>query len=335
MAHVPTVPNFAQFNFELGDTDDALIKQNGQNAALVTFGNQLRQTMTTLNTDIEQVASDKQAAAESANDAKNFRDETQEISESGLPPKAGNAKKVLRVADDEQGYELDGLLRFLLPAGAVMSFPSTKAPAGWLKLNGAELSRTAYADLWAFAQASGNLAETEDGKDPLQFGPGDGATKFTIPDRRGVFPRAWDDGRGIDPGRGIGESQGDQNKAHDHGGSVGSDSHSHDGTTQAGGGHSHGGSIGSGGNHRHSITTYGDSGADYRSRVSNYATLRHSGTGHTNYAGNHSHPLTINATADHEHTFNTSTYTHDHTISLDGGAEGRPINGPLLECIRY
>jgi microcystin-dependent protein len=37
----------------------------------------------------------------------------------------------------------------VIPAGAVMSFAKNKAPAGWLKANGANVSRTSYAALFA------------------------------------------------------------------------------------------------------------------------------------------------------------------------------------------
>lgn len=81
------------------------------------------------------------------------------------------------------------------PAGAVQFFAMEKAPVGWLKANGAAVSRTSYASLYA---AIGT-----------RFGAGDGKTTFNLPDLRGEFLRAYDDGRGIDKGRGIGSGQGD------------------------------------------------------------------------------------------------------------------------------
>ncbi|SDL77329.1 hypothetical protein SAMN05661010_02505 [Modicisalibacter muralis] len=149
MAHVPTVPNFSQYDFELGDTDEAITKDGGRNAALVQFGGELRQTMTTLNQDLDQVAEDRQAAATSAGEALLYRDQAQEITETGLPPKAGNAGAVLRVADDEQSYILDKLLRMVMPAGAVMGFPFKRAPQGWYVANGVEKSRSADFELFA------------------------------------------------------------------------------------------------------------------------------------------------------------------------------------------
>ena len=82
------------------------------------------------------------------------------------------------------------------PAGAVQFFAQNTAPTGWLKANGAAISRTTYADLFA---AIGTT-----------FGAGDGSTTFGLPDMRGEFPRGWDDGRGVDSGRAFGSAQLDQ-----------------------------------------------------------------------------------------------------------------------------
>ncbi|MEH6691283.1 MAG: phage tail protein [Pseudorhizobium pelagicum] len=102
--------------------------------------------------------------------------------------------------------------------GEVVILPSPSIPSGrrLLKLNGSPLNRTTYADLWAFAQASGLLAASEVAKQPPQFGPGDGESTFTLPDWRGYFIRAWDDGRGIDGGRSMGAVQAGQLAAHGH-----------------------------------------------------------------------------------------------------------------------
>lgn len=98
-----------------------------------------------------------------------------------------------------------------LRAGELVWLPGGAIPTGRriLKLNGAATSRAAYTELWAYAQVSGILAASEAAKTPAQFGPGDGATTFTLPDWRGYLPRAWDEGRGIDPGRAIASLQDD------------------------------------------------------------------------------------------------------------------------------
>lgn len=89
------------------------------------------------------------------------------------------------------------------PAGAVVHFARNSAPTGWLKANGAAISRTAYADLFA---AIGTT-----------FGAGDGFNTFNLPDLRGEFVRGWDDARGVDSGRAFGTAQGDRMEDHFHG----------------------------------------------------------------------------------------------------------------------
>ena len=86
------------------------------------------------------------------------------------------------------------------PSGAVAFFAGANAPTGWLKANGAAVSRTTYAALFA---AIGTT-----------FGAGDGSTTFNLPDLRGEFPRFWDDGRGLDSGRGLGTQQMDAFQGH-------------------------------------------------------------------------------------------------------------------------
>lgn len=89
-----------------------------------------------------------------------------------------------------------------VPAGAIGHFAMASAPPGWLKANGAALSRTTYAALFS---AIGTT-----------YGTGDGSTTFNLPDLRGEFLRVWDDGRGVDTGRSIGSSQAAQFAAHNH-----------------------------------------------------------------------------------------------------------------------
>lgn len=79
--------------------------------------------------------------------------------------------------------------------GEVAFFARTTPPSGWLKANGAAVSRTTYAALFA---AIGTT-----------FGAGDGRTTFNLPDLRGEFVRGLDDGRNVDAGRRLGTTQGD------------------------------------------------------------------------------------------------------------------------------
>ena len=87
-------------------------------------------------------------------------------------------------------------------AGTVAYLAMVTAPTGWLKANGAAISRTTYADLFA---AIGTT-----------YGAGDGSTTFNIPDLRGEFVRGFDDGRGADSGRGFGTAQAGDMAAHRH-----------------------------------------------------------------------------------------------------------------------
>ena len=89
-----------------------------------------------------------------------------------------------------------------VPAGTVISYASSTAPTGYLKCNGAAISRSTYSSLFS---GIGTV-----------FGAGDGSTTFNVPDLRGEFVRGWDDGRSIDTGRVFGSSQSDEFESHNH-----------------------------------------------------------------------------------------------------------------------
>ncbi|GAB7080889.1 tail fiber protein [Megalodesulfovibrio paquesii] len=89
-----------------------------------------------------------------------------------------------------------------MPVGAVLPFAMAAAPEGWLRCNGAAISRTAYAALFAVIGAT--------------FGAGDGETTFHLPDLRGEFLRGWDDSRGADAGRVLGTAQAGMVGPHSH-----------------------------------------------------------------------------------------------------------------------
>jgi len=89
-----------------------------------------------------------------------------------------------------------------VPAGSVIYTAANTAPTGFLKANGAAVSRTTYSDLFT---AIGTT-----------FGTGDGSSTFNVPDLRGEFLRGWDDTRGIDGSRAFGSAQADELKSHSH-----------------------------------------------------------------------------------------------------------------------
>lgn len=90
----------------------------------------------------------------------------------------------------------------LQPSANVCYSARTTPPAGWLVANGAAVSRTAYAALFA---AIGTT-----------YGAGDGSTTFNLPDGRGEFIRGHDQGRGVDIGRVFGSLQLDAFQGHRH-----------------------------------------------------------------------------------------------------------------------
>ncbi|MDP4146525.1 MAG: tail fiber protein [Bacillota bacterium] len=110
------------------------------------------------------------------------------------------------VADDSHNHiidNVDGLKDAIVPSGQVAYFARNTAPSGWLKANGAAVSRSTYAALFS---AIGTT-----------FGAGDGSTTFNLPDLRGQFIRSWDDGVGVDASRVFASSQSDGIGYHKHG----------------------------------------------------------------------------------------------------------------------
>ncbi|HCB2284175.1 TPA: tail fiber protein [Escherichia coli] len=79
-----------------------------------------------------------------------------------------------------------------LPVGVPVPWPSATPPTGWLKCNGAAFSSEMYP----------NLAKVY--------------PTLKLPDLRGEFIRGWDDGRGVDAGRGILSMQGWLTGSHYH-----------------------------------------------------------------------------------------------------------------------
>ena len=121
-----------------------------------------------------------------------------------LPNSDGNANDVLQ--SDGSGNLSFTALPQAVPTGSVHLMASTTAPSGYLKCNGAAVSRTTYADLFAEIGTA--------------FGAGDGSSTFNVPDLRGEFVRGWDDSRGVDSGRNFATAQSSQNKQHNHSASA-------------------------------------------------------------------------------------------------------------------
>lgn len=254
---------------------------------------------------------------------------------------------------------VDSDIEGAVPPGAVAHFAMGSAPTGWLKANGAAVSRTTYAALFAAISTT--------------FGSGDGSTTFNLPDLRGEFVRGLDDGRGIDTARALGSAQADEIESHTHTASTASGgAHSHTVTVDSGGAHTHTGSTSTTGAHTHSGTTASDShshtgttasdahshfvgispftggsnfdygtnflaagdsataegvndrvntSSDTHSHTFTTSSDSHSHSFTTGSAGNHSHSVTIDSGGSHTHTASTnSTGSHTHTVTVD--AEG-------------
>ena len=188
--------------------------------------------------------------------------------------------------------------------GEVVFFDLDAPPPGCLRANGAAVSRTVYARLFA--------------KIGTRHGAGDGVNTFSLPDARGLFIRALDDGRNIDPGRVLGSVQADEIRSHSHGASsAGAGAHTHAASSDAQGEHTHSvkegqvnGVIGTG-----EILSSGD---DLTTGIVGYST--------TSAAGQHSHNITVTGVAEHSHAI---------TVNATGGSETRPQNIAFNAFIKY
>lgn len=101
----------------------------------------------------------------------------------------------------------------LVPTGVVNFTTAATAPTGWLIANGAAVSRTTYAALFAVISTT--------------YGVGDGSTTFNIPDLRGEFLRGLDLSRGVDTSRVLGSAQSHAFAAHNHTAQVNDPGHQH------------------------------------------------------------------------------------------------------------
>lgn len=75
------------------------------------------------------------------------------------------------VPTDDRDVVNRGFLSTILPTGAIVHYAGATAPVGWLLCDGAEVSRSTYAPLFAVIGTS--------------YGVGDASTTFNLPDIRG------------------------------------------------------------------------------------------------------------------------------------------------------
>jgi microcystin-dependent protein len=254
-------------------------------------------------------------------------------------------------------------------AGQVIMFAGKSAPAGTLLCDGAPVSRTTYADLFA---AIGTL-----------YGSGDGKTTFNLPNMHEgavVAHTTKPDSVGTAT---VGEVIG-----HTHTGSAASaGAHTHTVSVAAGGAHSHGASASAVGDHAHGawtdqqghhahtggtswigdhqhLTAFAESGiaypwgADYGQHAGSRGnadndnpwpnTSPAGGHAHSfttdahnigmNGAGAHSHDISIAQVGDHGHTATAASGgAHAHTVTVDstGGERNLAAGLRMIYCITY
>lgn len=203
-----------------------------------------------------------------------------------------------------------------VPPGAIVHFSRNSPPTGWLTANGAAVSRTVYAGLFS---AIGTT-----------FGSGDGSTTFNLPDLRGEFIRSWDNGRGVDSGRGFASWQDSANRSHNH--SAWTDTqgwHGHNAWTDGQGQHSHdvlGGLFAGDSKGLHEWSASSVMASDNQTNYSYRGSMPATGWQIIGGAGNHAHNVGIEGNGDH---------AHNVGIGSDGTNESRPRNLALLACIKF
>lgn len=115
------------------------------------------------------VAGELSSATKFSNWVQAVQDEFGDIDPDQIPGYPADATKFLR--GDGAWAAPSGVG---IPAGVITAFGGAAAPTGWLMCDGAAVSRTTYADLFAALSTS--------------YGVGDGSTTFNLPDLRGRIP---------------------------------------------------------------------------------------------------------------------------------------------------
>jgi len=187
----------------------------------------------------------------------------------------------------------------IVPPGVILEYGGAAAPTGWLLCNGAAVSRTTYAALFAIIGTT--------------YGVGDNITTFNVPDRRdrvGV-------GSGLTYTRGqtggVVTATTSTDGAHNHTGNTGATTL----TTAQIPSHTHSGTTSTAGTHSHTVPTWGGPAADLGTISAARYDFPFVGDVATSSAGAHNHTFTTDATGgggSHSHTITTDG-SHSHTVS--------------------
>lgn len=164
------------------------------------------------------------------------------------------------------------------PAGSLVMFAGAAAPYGYLLCDGAAVSRTTYAALFAVIGTS--------------YGVGDNATTFNIPDLRGRVPLGAGTGAGLTP-RVLATTGGAESVTLD---ATMIPGHTHAGTTDSAGSHTHSSNaVGGQGNYGLALANGNDTATSTDGSLGELNVWTVPGA------------LTINANGDHTHTFTTGS----------------------------
>ena len=206
------------------------------------------------------------------------------------------------------------------PTGTVIWYAGSTAPTGYLKANGDQIPNGSGTVQGVSSDFSGLYA----------------IVGANLPDLRGEFIRAWDDGKGTDSGRAIRTTQDDIAKTHNHTATAANDgAHEHND-----GGNNFNTSAGTA--HRHTVRSTTNSGGTWTSGSNNYGWLKAWNTGSSGTPDQNEkvYDTSLDTESAHTHPFSVpSSGPHSHNISVQnqsgGGTETRPRNVALLACIKY
>jgi microcystin-dependent protein len=209
--------------------------------------------------------------------------------------------------------QLTSVVAAISPTGSIMIWSTNTAPSGWLICNGATVSRTTYATLFAVIGTT--------------YGAGDGSTTFVIPNLMGRVPFGRDANQPTEFGT-LGAPGGAKTltiaianlPAHNH-----SIDHTHGSFNTDNDSHSHGGSTSSGGSHTHTLSDNGSGSAAVVSVGSSYTTV----------ADNTSTSRTTSSNGSHSHSISTDTDTHNHSVNITTltGFSGNTGSGTALPSL--
>jgi microcystin-dependent protein len=207
--------------------------------------------------------------------------------------------------------------------GEVKLWSAAAPPTGWLIADGAEVSRTTYAELFA------EIGTT--------FGSGNGTTTFNLPNMSGNIPVGLQPTGDTDFNT-VGKTGGAKAETltvsqmpshthtqdgHSHSGSSSSEgAHAHAGTVDVDGGHTHTGSTNTAGSHNGTYPTGDGTNNSYNQRTVGCCSNRGPTGISSNHYGNqlapHSHSLSsVGASGNHSHTATlASGGAHSHALTV-------------------